>query len=631
MFEDLIDSFRELFDPSHTHYMVVIGIIIIIVVLAAYIFKKIGIPEALGFIIMGILIGPSVLNLVTTDMITGESKLIFQTVTGVALGFIGFHIGNEIKISKVKKDFKSYTAILLGQAIVAFVLIFLGIIGWVMGFLGNKAFHLAILIAAVALPTAPAITASVVKESECVGPTTSTLLFVIGLDDIIGIIAVEFSLSMSLMYYNQSAGAEAVIGAILEPIINIIGSILIGLILGIIFAFILNRVKKTTLTIEFFVGTLLAIVGITEVLGWSELLACMTFGFILGNMQTDRNERAIRYGEQIFSPIVLLFFVLAGASMNIQAMFANWLVIVIAVTQVITRLSGKWIGAYSGAVLAKSSEPVKKFVGPGLFAQGEMTIGLSIMIYNTFLGISENALPGSPAATAASDGSLVLNVLGLSILIFQIIGPFATKWGLGKAGEIPDYEKEKIPIWQRIKIRTLTLLSRIGVGVESFPLNIEEGGIEEYGELSPHTVGDVAADVATGAIVGLATPAAIEAAIPAAAEAAAQAALKAVIEAVSQKGISSALEAPLEEISNAVKHEVGLAVGEAVGEAVTSAITSPKVIHEVGEAVEGAISETMQRAEEIDELDVSELMDETEISDLDACEYPLESSGKGPK
>ncbi|MEA2070712.1 MAG: cation:proton antiporter, partial [Asgard group archaeon] len=573
------------------------------------ILKQINIPEALGFILMGIVIGPSVLGIIDSEMIMGESKIIFQTITGVTLGFIGFHIGNEIKISKLKNEFKSYASILFGQAIITLLLLIAGISGFVLGFYNSNGFYLVFLIAAIALPTAPAITASCIKEYEACGPTTSTLLFVIGLDDVFGIIAAEFALSIATLHYFPASGTNAVAEAIISPFITILGSVFIGLILGFIFAFVLNKVNKTTLTIEFLVGTILAIVGICEVLHFSELLACMTFGFILGNMDTDRNERAIKYGEQIFSPVILLFFVLAGASMNLKSMFSNWLVIVIAIVAIIMRALGKWLGTFLGGLIANAPPAVRKFLGFGLFSQGEMTIGLSMLIYNQFINYTQSAEPGSPAAMAASDGSLLLNVLGLSILVFQIIGPFATKWGLKKADEIPVVE-EKVKFTERIKNSVYHFLNRIGIQTEELPLlPIQTLKGERLADVSVSTVGDVAADVATGSVVKIATPAAIEAAIPAASNAAAEAALKAVIKAVSEKSIENPLEAPLEEISEAVKLEVSKTVGAAVGDAVLSAITSENVQKEVEQAVEGAVSDTLESYEDIDNLDVQELME----------------------
>ncbi|MHA1221147.1 MAG: cation:proton antiporter domain-containing protein [Candidatus Heimdallarchaeota archaeon] len=626
MFEDLVERIKELFIPTSIHYLLIIGLIILLVVFAAYVFKRINVPEALGFIIMGIIIGPSLIGIITPEMITCESKIIFKILTGVALGFIGFHIGNEIKFSAIKKNFKQYSAILIGQAVIALFLIVLGVIGWIYGFHANKSFFFVFLLAAVALPTAPAITASVIKEAECSGPTTSTMMFVIGLDDVIGIIAFEFALGMAVLYYLPGGGSGAIAGAILGPLINIAGSILIGLLLGLLFAFVLNRVKRTTLTIEFFLGTLLAIVGITEVLGWSELLACMTFGVIIGNMQTERNERAVRYGEQIFSPFIMLFFVFAGASLDIQAMFTNWLVIVVAITMVIVRLAGKWLGAFIGAAITKSPRNIRRYVGPGLFAQGEMTIGLSMVIFNLFVDISDGAESGTTAALAAADGAFLLNVLGLSILIFQIISPFTTKWALAKAGELPAALEPKPPL----KVRMQTGMQSFFARVRNFfvILTTRPAGRkarEKYVNISPADIGTAAGVAAAESIVEIATSAAIEAAVPAAAEAAADAAVETIISAVSEKSIESPLEAPLEEISQAVKDLVSQEVEEKVRTAVTSAVSSPLVVEEIGEVVENIVDDSIEEAQDIEELDVAELLNGNGLHDKEDCEIPPEN------
>jgi len=629
MFEDLVEKFRELFNPQQPHYLVNIGIIILLVVFAAYVFKRIGIPEALGFIIMGVLIGPSVIGIIKPEMITGESKIVFKIITGVALGFIGFHIGNEIKFSHLKKNFRSYSAILLGQAIIPFIFIIAGIVGWIYGFYENRNFYLIFLLAAVALPTAPAITASIIKESECSGPCTSTMIFVVGLDDIVGIIAVEFSLGLALLFYLPSSGTGAIAEAILSPLINIIGSVLIGLLLGFLFAFVLNRVKKTTLTIEFFFGTLLAIVGITEVLGWSELLACMTFGFILGNIQTERNEKAVRYGEHIFSPFVMLFFVFAGASLNIQAMFTNWLVIVVAITMVIFRLGGKWLGAYLGALITKSPKNIRNYVGPGLFAQGEMTIGLSMMIFNLFVDISASAPSGSISSLAAVDGAFLLNTIGLSIVIFQIISPFTTKWALKKAGELPVPLEQKPPLKIRIRTGFKAVIADIKNVYAILTSPPSERRIRNsFKNLMPSEVGRVASTEAAKSLVSITTTAAIEAAVPAAVEAAAEAAMGAIIEAVSERAIANPLEAPLEEINQAVRDSVSREVEDTISKAVGSALMNPFVLEDVGSVVENIMVDAIESSKDIEDLDVTELMDKDDLKKVEACETPLKADEK---
>lgn len=367
--------------------------------------KFIKLPNVTGYLIAGLLIGPHIFKLIPLDYLTG-----LEIVSEIALAFIAFSVGSEFKLSYLKKVGMTPVVIAFFEAITASVFV-TGIL-LLLGF----GFEISILLGAIASATAPAATIMVVKQYRAKGPVTDTLLSVVALDDAVALIA--FGFSMAIINSIQHPGQHSMIITLILPLIEIIGSIVLGFILGLLFNIPLRYFKKDSNRLIITSGFVFLGSALASTLGLSPLLLCMSLGAALIN--TNKSGISIfRIADSITPPIFLMFFVISGAQLDITIIPKIGL---IGISYVIFRVLGKVIGAFIGAKIMKASETVEKYIGFTLIPQAGVAIGLSL--------IASRAIP--------EYGQTIRAVILCGTLIYELIGPAFTKIGLKKAGEIKE-------------------------------------------------------------------------------------------------------------------------------------------------------------------------------------------------
>jgi len=387
----------------------------------AWLFQRFNIPQVIGYIIIGLLIGETGLQVVKQSDI-----LNLQSFNWFALGIIGFLVGGELKLEIFRKYAKQFTAILLGEGLGAFFLVGFPVFFIIFHITNSVSTALAagIVLGAIASATDPASTINVLWEYRAKGVLTTALIATIALDD---------ALAMALYGLGTSI-AQILIGGpsqIFKEILNIIkelfGSILAGVLAGLLTNFIIKHLdanKEKILTIA--IGILLLVIGFSDAAGLDVILATMSMGVTLINLSPKRSEELFSLIKNFSVPIYVMFFVLVGARLNISNM-PLWLWAIIIV-YVIGRSLGKIFGSYAGAKWAKADKNVQKYTGIGLFAQGGVAIGLSIM--------ASHHLSGIKITETISLGDMIIFGVTATTLIVQIIGPPLVKLAIQRAGEI---------------------------------------------------------------------------------------------------------------------------------------------------------------------------------------------------
>lgn len=389
----------------------VIGLATIIGYLAGKICVKIKIPAVAGYVIIGVILGPSLLNIFSETLLMNVN-----IISDLALAIIAFIIGAEIKLFELYKSGKKIIIIALFESLITFLIVATTI----MIFFKNA--PLALLLGAIGSATAPAATVMVIRELKSTGILTKMILSIVALDD-----------AFALMFY---ALAAAVAKILIVPTVNpniikvlffaseeIFLSIVLGLIAGYI---IVSLSRKSTQSENLYIinfGTLLFITGLANTLGLSALLTNMTFGIILSNFSKLSGRKLIDFVQRISPPIFIAFFVTAGAHLKISVLFSLWTVVLVFL---ISRIIGKIFGASLGAKVANAEPVVKKYIGFSLLSQIGVAVGLALIVAKDFgnLGINGKAI-----------ASITINVLLGSTIITEIIGPIMTKYSLTKAGE----------------------------------------------------------------------------------------------------------------------------------------------------------------------------------------------------
>jgi Kef-type K+ transport system membrane component KefB len=389
-----------------------IGLVILLAVISAEIQSRVGIPQVLGFILTGIILGPFILGIVSPTILELASP-----VTTLALGFIGFNIGHEIKLNIVRKEAKRLLPLLICESLGTFLIVSIVMFAWL------QEPVLAILFGSLASATAPAATADVVWEYKAQGPVTDRLMFILAADDVISIVLVSVALSFTTMVYNPMEGALLII--LVAPIIEIGLSIVLGAISGVLLAHFLGKAEDPGRFFTYLISGIILLIGLAELIHISDIFSCMVFGIVLGNSVPERAQKLSHDAEKIFSPVILLFFVLFGAQIDPSLLSAGILIIITAVIYIISRTGSKYFGTRVGALIGKNPYSVSRYLGLCLLSQAGVAVGLSVVISDRLTSLG-----------AANLGSIIIGVIGISTLVFQIFGPLATKRALHKADEV---------------------------------------------------------------------------------------------------------------------------------------------------------------------------------------------------
>ena len=395
--------------------------------------KLIKLPAVTAYLIAGILVGPYILGAFGVPglgFISMHDVESYSSICDVALGFIAFSIGNEFRVSQLKKIGKQATIVGIFQAVVTTLIVDAALIG--LHFLiGDKLpLPAAITLGAIASATAPAATLMVVKQYKAKGPLTDILLPVVALDDAVGLMlfAVSFGVAKAL----QSGQLDA-ISIIVEPLLEVILSLVLGAIMGLLFTFcerfFHSRSKRMAMSVTFVFLTIALsmmkfnIGGIH--IGFSSLLVCMMLGTVFCNI-CDFSEELMDRIDRWTAPLFILFFVLSGAELEL-AVFSDVTVVIIGLVYIAFRSIGKCTGAFASAKISGCDDNIVKYLGITLLPQAGVALGMAMK-----------------SAELGADGAIVANITLFAVLIYEIVGPTLTKMALTKAGDIKPEGKRSV-------------------------------------------------------------------------------------------------------------------------------------------------------------------------------------------
>ena len=390
------------------------------------ILKRFNMPVITSYLIAGLLLGPFFigrLGIPGLGFNTYEQVEGFGLLSDIALGFIALTIGNEFRIEQLKKIGKQATIVGILQAVITTIIVDIALIIFHCIRPDVLSIPAAITLGAIAAATAPAATLMVVRQYKAKGPITEILLPVVALDDAVGLIVFSFSFGIAK---TLQSGVVDVAAIIIEPLVEIVLSILVGflgglLLSGIVKLFDTNRAKDAAVIAFVFLGVALAKEEFTVgnfAFGLSPLLLCMMLGATFCNVCKQATV-LMNGADEWEAPLLIIFFVLSGAELNLH-MLSSVTVIVAGLVYIISRSLGKYLGAYISCTISKCEKNVVKYLGVTLLPQAGVALGMS--------SLAMTSLPG--------DGELVRSITLFGVLIFELIAPTMTRIALTKAGEI---------------------------------------------------------------------------------------------------------------------------------------------------------------------------------------------------
>ncbi len=438
---------RELFQ---TELLLLIGIVIISGFYMGMAAKKLRLPSLIGFMVLGVIVGPSALGFFENNNLEHLSF-----ITQIALGFVAFGIGSELNLSSLRKLGRGIIAIIFSESLIAFVVVMLGIYAL------TRSWSLALLFGAVAPASAPAGTVAIIQEYKARGTLTKALYAVVGFDDGLAILIFGLAASIAKVILLNKLGVQdsatgGIFAAMTAPLIEILSSILVGTILGFLFCGLVRRMELGRDLLIMTFGVIFIGCGIATHFHLSLILTNMVIGFVLTNTRREAFVHKVTLPLQDIMPLIfLLFFALAGAHLQIREVPKLGL---IGTVYIIARSTGLIGGARLGSMIGRVEPKIKKYVGFGILSQAGVAIGLSLIVQHDFGVLANRPDVAEAVRTYASlhpDVSLFLynpmHIAGIlittitaSCIFFEIVGPILTKYALTKAGEIPTGETQEI-------------------------------------------------------------------------------------------------------------------------------------------------------------------------------------------
>lgn len=391
--------------------------------------KTMKLPAVTAYLVAGILVGPFLLGRVSLfgvhfGFIDADLEA-FKIISEVALGFIAFSIGNEFRLSDLKKNGKKATVVGIFQALVATLLVDVVLVTLALT-TNIISIEAAIVLGAIASATAPAATLMVVKQYKAKGPLTDILLPIVAIDDAVGLVlfAISFGVAKAI-----GSGHISIASILLEPIIEVVLSIILGAIMGILFhiceRFFHSRSKRLAVSVTFVLLT----VSLSMIkfnlggvhFGFSSLLVCMMLGTVFCNI-CDFSVELMDRVDRWTAPLFVLFFVISGAELDLTV-FASAGIVIVGVVYILARSAGKCFGAFASSKAMKCDKPIVKYLGVTLLPQAGVALGMAIKASDPVSGLGET-------------GAIVAQITLFAVLIYELIGPLLTKIALTKAGEI---------------------------------------------------------------------------------------------------------------------------------------------------------------------------------------------------
>ena len=393
--------------------------------------KPLNLPAVTAYLVAGLIIGPFCigrLDIAGLGFNSLEQVGAMDIISQTALGFIAFAIGNEFRLKDLKTMGRAAITVGILQAVITTVLVDCALIALHLMLPSVISLSSAITLGAIAAATAPAATLMVVRQYKAEGPLTKLLLMVVAIDDAVGLVlfSVSFGIASAL-----ETGTISAVSVILEPVIEIGASAVLGALAGYALHFLEKYFHSRSKRLSLAVAFVLLTVGFSQKkfniggvhVGLSLLLVCMVTGTIFCNICETSEELMARI-ERWTAPLNMLFFILSGAELNLTVL-ANPMVILIGVVYIIFRSVGKIGGAYASCRMEKTTPVIQKYLGITLLPQAGVALGMALTAANL------------------SDGQVVRSVVLFTVLVYELIGPTLTKWSLFKAGEIkPEGRKD---------------------------------------------------------------------------------------------------------------------------------------------------------------------------------------------
>jgi len=377
----------------------ILGLLFLIGFIADIVGRSTFLPRVTLLMLGGLAVGPAGFSIVPDSFVNQW----FPELTNIALALIGFLLGNQLSVPALRKRGTKVIGISLSKVFgaslfVATTLLLVGVDPVI-----------ALLLAGVAPATDPAATYDLVHESGTSGEFVDTLLSIVAVDDVWGLLIFMVMLATAGIV----AGDAALATGILSSLADIGSSILLGVALGAPMAYLTGRIRHGEPMLAEALGFVLLGAGIAD---WFDLLPILTaivMGITVASLATH-HERPFHVIAGVEWPFMVLFFVLAGASLELEKL---QLAGALTVIYIAARFIGIYLGARLGSRIVGAHAALRRWLGIALMPQAGVAIGMALLATQRF----------------PDTASVVLTVAVASTVILETVGPVFTRLAIRRA------------------------------------------------------------------------------------------------------------------------------------------------------------------------------------------------------
>lgn len=387
------------------HFLLAIGVILLLGLFVDFLGRKTLFPRVTVLLVLGILLGNQGIALIPESVNTR-----FEIVADMTLLMVGFLVGGKLDFGDGKLPIRQLLLVSilesLGTCLVVFALLWLAGVDW----------SLALILGGIASASAPAATLDNILETRASGPFVDNLLGVVAIDDVWALFV--FSLCLAAVTFGMGDTLQgeqffASGGPLLQAVWEVFGAVLLGTVIGLPAAFLTGRLKPGEPMLSEALGLVFICGGCALWLEVSFLIASIVMGAVIANL-ARHHEYAFHEIENIEWPLMVVFFVLAGATLELDALASMGLA---GVVYILARCAGKYGGAWLGACLAGSEEAIRRWLGLALLPQAGVAIGMALVAATRFPQFSD----------------ALLSIVVATTIVFELCGPVLQRYALRKA------------------------------------------------------------------------------------------------------------------------------------------------------------------------------------------------------
>ncbi len=387
--------------------LLVLGVVLVAGTLVGILTKALKLPSVTGQIFVGIAIGPAGFAL-----FSGNDVHRLQPLIDFALGLMAVAVGSHLIFPKLKVAMRRLTLLLVFESLFTPAFVFTGVMA-----LPQTNWQFSLLVAAIAVSTAPATILALVKETRAKGVFVTTLIVAVALNNLACICLFEIALASARASFDPEL-SQSSWQLLFQPLKEIIASVLLGGGIGYLLVWLTKRVVKADKVTALSMMAILLTVGLADHFGVSVMLSNLCLGIALANLTPDKEEIGHKVFEDFEYAIYAIFFTVAGMELEVDYILPGGLLAGVAFS---CRFAGKFCAANLGMRLAGATDRVRRWLGVALIPQAGLAIGL-------VLHVTED-----PNFSSIRD--LFLAVVLTMVLLAEIIGPILSRMALQKSGD----------------------------------------------------------------------------------------------------------------------------------------------------------------------------------------------------